>query len=63
MLSSLLKQSFFNQKKAMSLMLVSVAMGTAITASLITIAFDIKGKVSRELRSFGGALDVPSGTL
>jgi putative ABC transport system permease protein len=53
MLSSLLKQSFFNQKKAMSLMIVSVAMGTAITASLITIAFDIKGKVSRELRSFG----------
>jgi putative ABC transport system permease protein len=53
MLGSLLKQSFFNQKKAMTLMIVSVAMGTAITASLITISLDIKGKVSRELRSFG----------
>jgi putative ABC transport system permease protein len=53
MLLSLLKQSFSNQKRAMLLMIVSVAMGTAIAASLVTIALDIKGKVSKELRSFG----------
>jgi putative ABC transport system permease protein len=53
MLPALLKQSFTKQKKAMALMIVSVAMGTAVSASLITISLDIKSKVSRELRSFG----------
>jgi putative ABC transport system permease protein len=53
MLLGLLRQSFTNQKRAMALMVASVAMGTAISASLITISLDIRGKVSRELRSFG----------
>lgn len=53
MLLKLLKQSFFNQKKAMALMVLSVAMGTAVSASLITLSLDITGKVTRELRSFG----------
>lgn len=53
MLLALLKQSFTKQKKAMALMIISVAMGTAVSASLITISLDIKSKVSRELRSFG----------
>ncbi|MFC1549448.1 ABC transporter permease [Nitrospirota bacterium] len=53
MLAALLKQSFTKQKKAMALMIISVAMGTAVSASLITISLDIKSKVSRELRSFG----------
>jgi putative ABC transport system permease protein len=58
MLLTLLKQSFVNQKRAMSLMIVSVAMGTAVSASLITVALDIQGKVSRELRSFGANIMV-----
>lgn len=58
MLFKLLKQSFSNQKKAMVLMVVSVAMGTAVSASLITISLDIKGKVSKELRSFGANITI-----
>lgn len=58
MLLQILKQSFLKQKKAMTLMVVSVAMGTAISASLITISLEIKGKVSRELRSFGANITV-----
>lgn len=53
MLFSLLKRSFSNQKKAMAVMALSVAAGTAVTASLITVSLDIKGKVSKELRAFG----------
>jgi putative ABC transport system permease protein len=53
MLLVLLRQSFANQKRAMAVMVASVAMGTAISASLITISLDITGKVARELRSFG----------
>lgn len=34
-------------------MVASIAVGTALAASLITISFEISGKVSRELRSFG----------
>jgi putative ABC transport system permease protein len=34
-------------------MVVSVAFGTAVAASLITLSFEITGKVSRELRAFG----------
>lgn len=34
-------------------MIVSVAVGTAITASLLSLSFDITAKVSRELRSYG----------
>jgi putative ABC transport system permease protein len=37
----------------MALMLASVAVGTALAASLITLAFEIRGKVSKELRAFG----------
>lgn len=39
-------------------MIVSVAMGTAVTASLLTLSFDIKGKVSKELRSFGANITI-----
>jgi hypothetical protein len=37
----------------MALMVISVAVGTAMSASLISIALQISGKVSRELRAFG----------
>jgi len=53
MLLHLIKRSFVNQKKAMALMIVSIAVGTAMAASLITISLEINGKVSKELRSFG----------
>ncbi len=39
-------------------MVVSIAMGTALAASLITISFEINGKISRELRSFGANIIV-----
>ncbi len=42
----------------MALMVISVAMGTAISASLITLSLDITGKVTRELRSFGANIVV-----
>ncbi len=58
MLFSLLKESFLRQKKAMALMLLSVSMGTALTASLISVSLDIKGKVSKELRAFGANIAV-----
>lgn len=53
MLTSLLKRSFLNRKKAFFFMIASVSVGTAMAASLIAISFEIKGKISRELRSFG----------
>jgi putative ABC transport system permease protein len=53
MLFGIISRSFINQKKAASVMVVSVAVGTAIAASLLALAFDISSKVSRELRSFG----------
>jgi putative ABC transport system permease protein len=53
MLIKIIKKSFVNQKKAMALMVVSVAVGTALAASLINISLEIGGKVSKELRSFG----------
>lgn len=39
-------------------MIVSIAVGTAMAASLITISFEINGKISRELRSFGANIIV-----
>ena len=53
MLLTILKRSFINQKKAMAVMIIAVAVGTAIAASLLALAFDISSKVSKELRSFG----------
>ncbi len=53
MLARLMKQSFLNQKKAMLLMVASVAVGTALASALITISLEISGKVSQELRAFG----------
>jgi putative ABC transport system permease protein len=53
MLLTIIKRSFFNQKKSMLLMIASVAVGTALAASLITLSFEITGKVSKELRAFG----------
>src|SRR5574337_605741 len=53
MLLTIIKQSFLNQKKAMAVMIVSVAVGTALAASLLSLSFDISSKVSKELRSFG----------
>jgi putative ABC transport system permease protein len=58
MLFRLLKKSFLNQKKSMVMMFVSVAVGTALAASLITISLDISAKVSKELRSFGANIIV-----
>ncbi len=53
MLFNIIKQSFINQKKAMVLIVVSVAVGTAIATSLLSLSMDISNKVARELRSFG----------
>jgi len=53
MLFSILKRSFMNQKRAMAVMVVSVAVGTSIAASLLSLSLDISSKVSKELRSFG----------
>jgi putative ABC transport system permease protein len=53
MLLQIIKRSFLNQKKSMALMIASVAVGTALAASLITISLEISGKVSTELRAFG----------
>jgi putative ABC transport system permease protein len=61
MLFTLLKKSFVNQKKAMALMIASVAVGTAVAASLITLSFEIRGKVSRELRAFGANILIQPG--
>ncbi|MDH4161395.1 MAG: ABC transporter permease [Nitrospirota bacterium] len=58
MLFNILKRSFLNQKRAMAVMIVSVAVGTAIAASLLALSFDISSKVSRELRSFGANIVV-----
>ena len=58
MLFSILKRSFINQKKAMAVMIVSVAVGTAIAASLLSLSFDISSKVSKELRSYGANIVV-----
>jgi putative ABC transport system permease protein len=58
MLIRFMKRSFLNQKKAMALMVVSVAVGTALAASLISISLDIKGKISTELRAFGANIIV-----
>jgi putative ABC transport system permease protein len=53
MLLNIIWKSFINQKKAMALMVLSVAVGTALAASLMTLSLEIGGKVSRELREFG----------
>ena len=58
MLFTLVKQSFLNQKKAMAVMIVSVSVGTALAASLLSLSFDIASKVSKELRSFGANIIV-----
>lgn len=39
-------------------MVVSVAVGTALTASLLTLSFEIKGRVAQELRAFGANIVV-----
>ncbi len=62
MLLNILKSSFFNQKKAMALMIISVSVGTSITASLLTVSFDISGKVAKELRSFGANIIIEAKT-
>jgi putative ABC transport system permease protein len=53
MLFNIVKRSFFNQKKALLLMVLSISVGTAIVASLFTLSFEINSKLSKELRSFG----------
>jgi len=58
MLLILLKQSLMNQKRSMAVMIVSVAVGTALAASLLTLSLDISAKVSKELRSFGANIIV-----
>lgn len=58
MLLNIISRSFVNQKKAMAIMIISIAVGTALAASLITISFEINGKISKELRSFGANIIV-----
>ncbi len=58
MLLRLLRRSFGNQRKAMAVMVVSVAFGTALAASLLTVSFEISDKVARELRAFGANITV-----
>ncbi len=58
MLLRIVRSSFVNQKKAMAVMIVAVAVGTAIASSLISLSLDIKTKVSRELRAFGANIIV-----
>ncbi|MGE5894096.1 MAG: ABC transporter permease [bacterium] len=58
MLLNIIKRSFINQKKAMAVMVVSVAVGTSIAASLLSLSFDISSKVLKELRSFGANITV-----
>ncbi len=53
MIGKIIKSSFINQKKAITLMVTSIAVGTALVSSLLTISIEIVGKVSKELRSFG----------
>lgn len=53
MLLNIIGRSFLNQKKSMALMTASIAVGTALVASLITVSLDVAAKVSKELRSFG----------
>ena len=58
MFLTLLKRSVINQKRSMAVMVVAVAVGTALSASLLALSFDISTKVSRELRSFGANIIV-----
>lgn len=58
MLITLLKKSLVNQKKATAIMIISVAVGTSVSASLLALSFDISAKVSKELRSFGANIIV-----
>jgi putative ABC transport system permease protein len=58
MLVTIIRKSFLNQKKAMALMIAAVVVGTAMPASLVSISLEIRGKVSRELRSFGANIVV-----
>jgi len=58
MLPRLLKRSFLNQKKSMVIMVVAVAFGTAVAASLLTVATEISSKVAVELRAFGANIAV-----
>ncbi len=53
MLINLLNRSFLNRKKTFVLMIASVSGGAAIVSSLISISFEINGKISKELRAFG----------
>ncbi len=53
MLFNIIKRSFINQKKAMAVMVIAVAVGTAIAASLLSLSMDISSKIAKELRSFG----------
>ncbi len=58
MLLRIVRSSFVNQKKAMAVMIVAVAVGTAIASSLISLSLDITSKVSKELRAFGANIKV-----
>lgn len=52
-LARFVRKSFLDRKAAAVWMIVSVAAGTAVAASLLTISFEISGKVASELRAFG----------
>jgi len=53
MLFNILRRSFLNQREAMAGMIVSVAVGTPIAASLLALSFDSSSRLAKELRSFG----------
>jgi putative ABC transport system permease protein len=53
MLFRILTESFGNQRRGMLLMVVAVAAGVALAAAMLTLAWDIRARVSRELRAFG----------
>ncbi len=53
MLGTIITRSFLNQRKAMAVMIASVAVGAALTATLLALSFDISSKISKELRLFG----------
>ncbi len=58
MLWILIKRSFLNQKRAVGFMVLAVAIGTAVVASLTALSMDISNKVSRELRTYGANIIV-----
>ncbi|MBW2526640.1 MAG: ABC transporter permease [Deltaproteobacteria bacterium] len=58
MIARLIQLSLTRQKKAIVLMVASVAAGTAVMATFAALALDIQNKAARELRSFGANIAI-----